>query len=430
MTGPETGGGTVRRGQSVVEGTDSERRFAAGQLIVLVFLPFAAGYFLSYLFRTVNAVIASDLQGDVGLSASQLGLLTAAYFLSFAIFQLPLGLLLDRYGPRRVQAVLLLVAAAGAALFAVGQGLVDLSVGRALIGLGVSACLMASFKAFAIWFPARRLPLVNGFLLAFGGLGAMAATSPVEFLLGWMDWRMIFMGLAAACVVTAIMVWTVVPEATGGRGGEPMRQQLAGLRQVLTSPYFWRLAPLSLLMQGGSLAIQGLWAGPWMRDVAGMERQGVADTLLLIALAMAIGFAAWGAVSERLYRLGIQPWQVVAAGGAVFLLCKLALVVQPEAGVVPLWMAFGFFATSGTLVYAMISQAFPLSLTGRATTALNLAVFVGAFVLQWAMGFVIEVHERPDGVGYAPEGYRTGFAVLLVLQVMALVWFLWPLRKH
>lgn len=409
--------------------TGDIRRFTAGQLILLVFLPFAAGYFLSYLFRTVNAVIAADLQSDIGLSASELGLLTAAYFLSFALFQLPLGLLLDRFGPRRVEAALLLVAAVGAAVFAVGADLASLGVGRALIGLGVSACLMASFKAFTAWFPAERLPLVNGCLLACGGLGAMAATSPVEYLLGWTDWRMVFIGLAAACGATAVAVWTVVPE-TPGRGGESMQEQLAGLRQVLTSPYFWRLAPLSLLMQGGSLAVQGLWAGPWMRDVAGMERQGVADTLLLIALAMAIGFAVWGVISERLARLGVRPFQIVVVGGALFLLFKFLLVLQPANGVVPLWMAFGFFATSGTLVYAMISQAFPLALTGRATTALNLAVFVGAFMLQWIMGFVIEVRELPDGLGYAPEGYGVAFGMLLVLQVIAFVWFLLPIRHE
>ena len=408
---------------------EQPQRFSPGQLVMLVFLPFAAGYFLSYLFRTVNAVIASDLQADIGLSASQLGLLTAAYFLSFALFQLPLGLLLDRFGPRRVEAALLVVAAAGAAVFAVGGDLASLGVGRALIGLGVSACLMASFKAFTAWFPANRLPLVNGCLLACGGLGAMAATSPVEYLLGWTDWRMIFLGLAAACGITAVAVWTVVPETGGGGSGESMRQQLAGLRKVLTSAYFWRLAPLSLLLQGGSLAVQGLWAGPWMRDVAGMERQAVADTLLLIALAMAIGFAAWGAISERLARLGIRPYQVVAVGGALFLACKLLLVLQPATGVVALWMVFGFFATSGTLVYAMISQAFPLALTGRATTALNLAVFAGAFLLQWAIGFVIEVREVSAGVGYAPEGYRMAFGILFVLQMIAFIWFLLPIRR-
>ncbi|SEO53558.1 MFS transporter [Aquisalimonas asiatica] len=405
------------------------REFSLWQLFVMVFLPFAAGYFLSYLFRTVNAVIATDLERDVGLSASDLGLLTAAYFLSFALFQLPLGVLLDRYGPRRVEAVLLVIAAAGAVLFAVGEGMAELSIGRALIGLGVSACLMASFKAFSAWFPAERLPLVNGCLLAFGGFGAMAATSPVEMALGWVDWRTIFLGLAVACVVTALAVWFVVPDESREARGGRLRDQLAGLRHVLTSQYFWRIAPLAMLTQGGSLAIQGLWAGPWMRDVAEMSRQAVADTLLLIALAMAVGFAAWGVISDRLVRRGVQPVHVLTLGVVLFLACKAVLVVQPQAGVVPLWMAFAFFGTSGTLVYAMISQQFPAALSGRANTAVNLAVFVGAFVLQWGIGFVIEVREFPDGGGYAPSGYALAFGGVLALQIAAFAWFLLP-RRH
>ena len=149
-------------------------------MLLRVFIPFALGYFLSYLFRTVNAVIAPDLVRDIGVDPASLGLLTSAYFLTFAAFQLPLGVLLDRYGPRRVEAVLLLFAAAGAFAFARAETLNGLLLGRALIGLGVSACLMAAFKAYTLWFPKEKWPLVNGFQMAAGGLGALAATAPVE----------------------------------------------------------------------------------------------------------------------------------------------------------------------------------------------------------------------------------------------------------
>ncbi|HEY9163908.1 MAG TPA: MFS transporter, partial [Magnetovibrio sp.] len=149
-----------------------------------IVLPFALGYFLSYLYRAVNAVLAPDLVAEIGLDASALGLLTAAYFLTFAAFQLPLGILLDRYGPRRVEAMLLIVAATGAALFAWAPNADVLIIARAMIGLGVSACLMAAFKAYVMWFPLERLALVNGIHLTAGGLGALMATAPVEALLG------------------------------------------------------------------------------------------------------------------------------------------------------------------------------------------------------------------------------------------------------
>ena len=158
-------------------------------ILARVFLPFAAGYFLSYLYRTINAVLSPRLAADLHLNASDLGLLTSVYFLTFAAFQLPLGLLLDRFGPRRVEATLLLFAAAGAGLFALGADHTDLMIGRGLIGLGVSACLMASFKAFVLWFPIARLPAINGWMMAAGGLGALAATAPVELALTLTDWR-------------------------------------------------------------------------------------------------------------------------------------------------------------------------------------------------------------------------------------------------
>jgi sugar phosphate permease len=177
-----------------------------------VFVPFAAGYFLSYLYRVVNAVIAPDLVGDLGIGPSALGLLTATYFIAFASSQLPLGVLLDRFGPRRMEAFLLLFAGLGAYLFSRSGSLVGLVVARAFIGFGVSACLMAAFKAFTLWFPKERWPLVNGFQMAAGGLGALAATAPVEAALQVTDWRGVFMVLAVFTLLVAVAVYTVVPE--------------------------------------------------------------------------------------------------------------------------------------------------------------------------------------------------------------------------
>lgn len=186
-------------------------------LLVRVFLPFAGGYFLSYLFRVVNAVIAPDLAADVGVDPSQLGLLTAIYLIAFAAFQLPLGILLDRFGPRAVEAALLLFAATGAFIFARSATLTGLIIGRALIGFGVSACLMAAFKSYVIWFPGPVLSRINGLQMAAGGLGVLAAFTPVEFALRFTDWRGVFLGLGVLCVLMAATVFTVVPESDKNR---------------------------------------------------------------------------------------------------------------------------------------------------------------------------------------------------------------------
>ena len=272
-------------------------------ILLRVFTPFALGYFLSYLFRTVNAVIAPDLARDVGVDPASLGLLTSAYFLAFAAFQLPLGLLLDRYGARRVEATLLLFAAAGALIFARAETLTGLMLGRALIGLGVSACLMAAFKSFTLWFPPERLPLANGIQMISGGIGALAATTPVELSLQLTDWRGVFLILAGVTVVAAACVFFIVPEKAEAHSGESLGEQLTGIKQVFTSKVFWAIAPWAVAAQAAYLSIIGLWSGPWLRDVAHFDRMAVANTLMGVSIAMITGYLTFGALAERLARV-------------------------------------------------------------------------------------------------------------------------------
>ncbi|HEX6529686.1 MAG TPA: MFS transporter, partial [Burkholderiales bacterium] len=189
--------------------------------MLVVFLPFAAGYYLSYFYRYVNAVIAKDLVRDFNLAPSDLGLLTSAYFLAFAAAQLPLGLALDRFGPRRCAAALFCVAGAGALVFGLARDLSMLTAGRALIGLGVSAGLMGSIKAFTLWFPRERLTALSGWMIGIGSIGTLSATAPVEALLGPFGWRALFMGLGVLSVVAAALIFFVVPERELPGGREP-----------------------------------------------------------------------------------------------------------------------------------------------------------------------------------------------------------------
>lgn len=400
----------------------------SGRAFLLVFLPFTGGYFLSYLFRSVNAVIAPNLVRDIGLGASDLGLLTSVYFLSFAAFQLPLGLLLDRFGPRRVQAALLLTAATGALVFALGTSEAGLIAGRALIGLGFAGGLMSSLKAITLWFPRERWPLINGLFLSAGGLGALSATAPVEAALALTDWRGIFAGLAGLTVAVAATIFVVVPERVGTHLAAGLGDQLAGLAKIFRDPLFWRLAPVSIMGMGSNMAIQGLWAGPWLRDVAGLDRAAVALHLLALTAAMTVGFALTGMVADMLRRLGISLAQTIGGTTAAFVLVLLALTLQvAPAGYWP-WILFGLLGNTTVLAYPLLSQHFPPHFAGRANTALNLLVFGGAFALQYLIGAAIDLWP-PVGPGYAREAYQATFGGTLVFLVLGYLWFLRPFRS-
>jgi len=394
-----------------------------------VFIPFAMGYFVSYLFRVVNAVIAPNLAADIGVDPSQLGLLTSAYFISFASFQLPLGVLLDRFDPRKIEASLLIFAAAGAVVFARAESLGGLILGRALIGFGVSACLMAAFKGFILWFPSDQWPRINGFQMAAGGLGALTATAPVEAALQVTDWRGIFILLALLCLVVAVAVFCIVPRKTAPATGTRFGDQLAGVRKVFSSLTFWRVAPLTTLSQATFLSVQGLWAGPWLRDVAGFDRMAVARTLMWTAVAMVVGFSSLGALAERLGRLGLKTEKTAVIGMVSFNVIQIMLVFELVQFTVPLWVLYGFLGTTGIISYAGLSQSFPVHLSGRVNTGVNLLVFVTAFAAQWLLGGIIEIWPVTASGNYDPRGYQAGFALMSVLQLLCLIWYFIAVSK-
>ena len=392
-------------------------------IVFQVFLPFGFAYFLSYLFRVVNAVIAPNLISDLGLTAADLGLLTSANFFAFAAFQLPLGILLDRYGPRKTEACLLLIAAAGALVFGLAGDTPGLIAGRAMIGFGTSACLMAALKAYAHWIPNDRLPLITGFHMATGGMGALVATKPVEMALGFTDWRGVFFLLAGLTVLASILLMILVPKRDRAVSTETWGELANGIRQVFHDPVFIRIAPTAVVVQSGYLGVQSLWSGPWLRDVAGLDQGAMADGLLGIAACMVIGFISMGALTDRLGKVGIQPMTVGMVGMTLFTLTLALIGLNTLPGTTYLWFAFGLFGTFGILPYTALSQAFPSNLTGRAVSGLNLMVFFGAFAVQWGIGAIISLWPEPAPGHFAPEGYQWAFLILAGLQTAGLVWY-------
>ena len=392
-----------------------------------LFLPFAAGYFLSYLYRTANAVIGPVLARELGLGDNALGLLTSTYFLAFGAAQLPLGMLLDRFGPRRVEAGLLLIAASGAAVFALSDALGGLALGRALIGFGVSACLMASFKAFAQWFPPERQASLTGWIMASGGLGALAAAKPLELALGFASWREIALGLAAATLAVAAIIWFIAPDKNGEEKAAGFAAQLAGVKAIYSSRHFWRYAPMGFWFTGGFMAVQGLWASRWMAVLEGMNGAAIAVRLTWISGAMLAGFLFMGFFATRLVHRGIKLEKLylgamVVAVSLFGLICGLPSVAGNL-----LWPLLGICFSLSNVSYSLVAQAFPPALSGRANTALNLLVFAGAFGLQWGIGGLVDTLQA---AGWASDAaFRAAFFTLLGGQLVALGWMFFSRRQ-
>ncbi len=393
------------------------------RLLLRIFIPFALGYFLSYLFRVVNSIIAGDLGQDLNINAAELGLLTSTYLITFAAIQLPLGVMLDRYGPRKIESLLLLFAAAGALIFALADSFNALLFGRALIGIGVSACLMAAFKAFVIWFPIERLPLINGLHMTAGGLGILFASAPTEFVLHFTDWRGLFLILAVFTLLVAGIVYSVVPEKQSSTNNVSLSEHIGGIFHVFSDRYFWRITPWAVTSQAATMAIVGLWTGPWFRDVALYDRTEIATALTLIALSMICGFLLIGFATDKLRKHGFSSLKIAIFGMSVFTLIQITLVFEPVFLAIPLWMLFGFFSTSSILTYAVLSQRFPRELSGRANTALNFLVFVAAFFAQWGIGAVIDAFPSDQVGHYATEGYQQAFLWLIGIQLLSIFWY-------
>jgi predicted MFS family arabinose efflux permease len=384
-----------------------------------VFAPFAFGYFLSYLFRAVNAVAGPGIAGDLGIEPAALGLLTSVYFLTFASVQLPLGVLLDRYGANRVEAALLVFAAAGSALFAVGGDLATVTLGRALIGFGVSAGLMAAFKAYSTLVPPERLPFVNGLHLAVGGLGMLAGGLPSELAMDVLGWRGLFAGLAVLCLVASAMLWTVAATPIPVRGGDSFADQFRAVGRILVGRPFLRIAPACTAAQTAALALQSLWAGPWLRDVAGFDPRTAAAILSTMALAMTAGFLVSGWAAARLIRSGI-PLETTTIGGMILIFVSLVLVpLLPPVAAVVSWTAFAFLAPTSMLAYPLLTAAHAPALSGRVNATLNFVVFVTTFFGQWGYGVLLQALTGPLGLQGA---HAAGILLFAGLLALSLVW--------
>lgn len=396
------------------------------QRITCVLLPFAAAYFLTYAFRTINSVISQHLVSEVGLSVAELGLLTSVFFLSVAVVQLPLGSCLDRFGSRRVQIISLPVAAIGALTACFADDFRTLLVGRVLIGIGVASALMAGLKAIAVWFPRDRVALASGVLVTLGSLGAIATTVPAEALLPSIGWRGLFGVLAVATVATALLTYFVVPEATCSSG--TTTGPFSGLSAVYTDPYFWRLAPLSTTCVAASWSLQGIWAARWLSDVEGLEQTEIVSRLFIMAMAISTGALLLGIVAYRT-RERVAPGLLLAVVAAVSIAAQISLIMRWPVPSHLVWVVIAAAGASTVLSFSALTQHFPREIAGQANAALNAMHVLGAFLLQFVTGLIIQQQLEQDG--HRPLlAFQIAFAAGVGVQAAAILWYMFLTRSE
>ncbi|MEM7335248.1 MAG: MFS transporter [Chloroflexota bacterium] len=390
-----------------------------------IFIFFTSAYFLSYFYRSANAVISPDLTSDLGLTAAQLGLTTSIFFATFAAVQLPLGVGLDRWGPRWVTPSFMFVGVAGSLIFASANSFLVLSLGRGLIGIGMAGILMGSLKMFSQWFSSERFATVSGLLVGIGSTGALFAATPLAWLNGEFGWRSVFVGMGGITLAVAGTIMLLARNTPPGVEWPKPESRQGGLGQVLKDGRFWRVTPVTFFVSGTMQGFQGLWAAPYLFDNYGLTDIEGGNILLLIGVGATTGFLSSGWLADR---LGLT--RIVLLGTGLFTLCQFLLAANPPLWVVTvLFFLFGFSGAFSILLLSHVRRIFPDAITGRAITAVNLFGFGGTFLIQWLMGVVIGWFVVVETTRYPPTAYTTVLLITAVCNVAALIYY-FPLVRR
>jgi predicted MFS family arabinose efflux permease len=377
---------------------------------VLIFLCFASGYFLSFALRQINAVLAQPMMTEFGLTNAQLGSLSSAYFVSFALMQLPLGLWLDRFGSRRTHSLLLLFSVAGCVLHALATGYAQLWIGRALIGVGVAGALMAALRAFRYLYPADKQQPLAAWMLASGSMGALSTTLPVQLALPVFGWRGVFWIAAGCLLASALAIFFLLPKNESTSSGE----KFSSYKEIFAEPYFWRFGILSIVVHGSFVSLQSLWMGPWLVKVVGLTPTESAQTLFAYTAVLMLGFLLLAKISAKLADTKVLKTVCISSGLSITCLLLIALL---PGKVWWLWFGYAVAGLSFTLIQTHVGMQFSDEQSGRALAAYNLLIFVGAFFSQWLFGVLIDYLKT---MVQEPEAFRGSMIVFVCIQVIAL----------
>lgn len=407
------------------------------------FVVVGLAYVLSFFHRFAPAAISGELQQTFHASGAELGGLAATYFYVYMLMQIPTGILADTLGPRRVVAIGGLIAGIGSMLFGVADTMVAASVGRLLVGLGVSVTFISLLKLNASWFHDRHFATMTGATILMGNVGSLLAAAPLAWALGFVSWRTVFVAVGAFSLLLAVLDWWLVRNHPSDAGLPSMRELdgkeahplhtghwYDGLLIVLKNRATWPGLWVNMGLAGSLFAFAGLWAVPFLRDVYGMDRASATDHTTLLLAGFAIGAFFIGTLSDRMGKR--KPLMVAGAFG--YSLCWLPMLfgVPMGAGMsYALFLAMGLCAPSFTLSWSCAKEVNPHALSGMATSVVNIGAFLGTAIMQPLVGWAIDQAHRDAGIAALDLGdYQFGIGILMGFSVMGLVAALFIRETH
>jgi predicted MFS family arabinose efflux permease len=386
-------------------------------------------YSISQFLRNSVGVIAHDLARELDLSATELGLLSSAFFLAFAAVQIPVGIAIDRYGGKRTLIGSALLCIVGTLLFAAAPSGALLIAARALMGLGCSSFFMAPLAIYARRFPPERFAFLTSVHLGIGSIGTLVATAPLASAAASVGWRAAFAAVAALTALAAAAVMVAVPSAEAPQGArESWREAFAGVARAMRVPSFWPVFLAHATAYASFATIIGLWAGPWLTDVHGVGLEARGRLLLIGATAQIFGLFAWG-FADRYFRSYRRAVLIAASLGVALLLFAALVPLSPTGAAV--WLGlYGFAVAYSPIITAHGKSLFPAALTGRGITLMNMGTMGGVFLLQTGTGALVDLVGGGAGGTYGEEAYRAVFLVLGLAIAASLIPYMQASDPH
>ena len=387
---------------------------------VFIFFVFACGYFISALLRAITATLSPLLTTEFSLTAGNLGLLAGGYFLGFASMQIPLGYLLDRHGPKKVVSSFLLIAIIGTIAFALAKSFSGLLISRVLIGVGVSACLMGPLTGYRIWFADEYQQRANAWMLMVLSMGFVFSTLPVQILLPVIGWRWIFGLIAILILVIIFLTLLFIPKWENEVKNH--EEKSGSLSYVWNNKFFRSTIPLGLFNYGGMVAVQTLWAGPWMVRVAGYNPLESATGLFWINVTMLFAFFIFGYILPKITKLGFETIKLLKIGLPISYLTLIIIIVSGENAGAIHFTIYLLTSIVLTLTQPAVALSFPTSLAGKSLTSFNLLIFVGTFIMQWGIGLIIDFCQFLGKEEV--QSFKISFTVYLIICILSYLYFI------